>query len=237
MTTIGIVCWLTVGTMSAQDNCCGNNTPGLPGVNLTGELYSPARLPDTSTYYNRLWLHSDIQLMSGEIVRNAYVRYSKLSDEIYWFEPRNRKTIRLDKEPIVRFHFRNVDGDTTVFFSRLKIRPILSSDSITVFAEEIYLGRLSFYVRRGCEPDRQEMITHEGSTYLVSQYRDLPSYYIRSGSGRTITVTGLRKKDLYALSPGSRDRIRKFCNQNPSLKAGKKKDLVTLARFLETLDL
>jgi hypothetical protein len=235
LSTIGIALWLAVGAMSAQDVCCGNKSPALPLVNLTGELYNPARPPDTSTYYNRLWLPSDIQLMNGEVVRNVYLRYSKLSDEVFWFEPRNRKTIRLDKEPIIRFHFRNIEGDTSVYFCKLTIKPVLSVDSITIFAEEVYHGRLSFFVRRGCEPDRQDLVTQAGSTYMITHYRDLPGYYIRSGNGRTFTITGLRKKDLYVLAPKNRESIRKFCHQNRSLVTGKKEDLKALARFLETL--
>lgn len=228
---------LLAGTfrMTAQTPCCGDVVPASPTVSLTGELYNPARLPDSSTYYNRLWLPGEVSLRSGETAQNVYLRYSKLTDDLYWFEPHNRITVRLDQAPVTGFHFRSVDGDTSVSFSRITIKTLLVADSVSVFAEVIYRGRISLYVRRGCEPDRQELVTQKGSTYLVSHYRDLPSYYVKTSAGRMVSIPGLRKKDLVSLSPENSDRIRKYLNQNRDLQAGRKKDLVALAGFLETL--
>ncbi len=228
---------LLTGTfrMAAQPACCGDGVSASPTVSLTGELYNPARLPDSSTYYNRFWLPGEVSMRTGETARNVYLRYSKLTDDLYWFEPHNRITVRLDLAPVTGFHFRSIDGDTSVSFSRITIKTLLVADSVSVFAEVIYRGRISLYVRRGCEPDRQEFITQKGSTYLVSHYRDLPSYYVKTSAGHMVALSGLRKKDLVALSPENKDRIRKYLNQNQDLAAGRKKDLVALAGFLETL--
>lgn len=228
---------LLAGTFrtTAQPACCRGEVPASPTVSLTGELYNPARLPDSSTYYNRLWLPGEVRLRTGETAHNVYLRYSKLTDELFWFEPHNRITVRLDKAPVTGFHFMSVDGDTSVSFRRITIKTILVADSVSVFAEEIYRGRISLYVRRGCEPDRQELVTQKGSTYLISHYHDLPSYVVKTSAGRMVAIAGLRKKDLVSLSPENKDRIRKYLNQNRTLAAGRKKDLVALAGFLETL--
>lgn len=222
---------------AGQTDCCGEQVPGLPPVSLTGELYNPVRLPDTSTYYNRMWQQAHVFLRSGETAMNVYIRYNMLTDDLFWFEPRNRKTIRIDKESVVRFHFLNQEGDTVLSFIRLKIKPVLSADSAMVFAEEVYTGRLSLYVRHGCEPDNQELVSREGSTFVLTHYHEIPAYYLRTSNGRIAGLSGLRKKNLYALAPESRDKIRKFCNQHPALPEGRKEDLIALTRFLETLGL
>jgi hypothetical protein len=228
---------LLTGTFSvtAQPACCGDNKSASPAVNLTGETYNPVRLPDSSTYYNRFWLPAMVRLNTGETAHNVFLRYSKLTDDLFWFEPHNRITVRLDKEPVIGFHFLSVDGDTSISFRRIKIKTLLVADSVSVFAEEIYRGRISMYVRRGCEPDRQELVTQKGSTYLVSHYRDLPAYFVKTSAGRMVEITGLRKKDLVSLSPENKDRIRKYLNQNRGLASGRKNDLAALAGFLETL--
>jgi hypothetical protein len=117
-----------------------------PDRPLAGELYSPSSAPDIVTYFNRNWSMGDIWLTDGTMVRNKKIRYNGLLDELFWQEPVSNQTIKLDKGAVLRFHFQDLMGDTSVYFSKLKVKQNILADSLEIFGEEIYRGDLSLYI-------------------------------------------------------------------------------------------
>jgi hypothetical protein len=104
-------------SLSGQSNYSRNCTDKInSGPYLSGELFIPAEPLEVITYFNSDWLLGDIYLANGEIVRNKYIKYNKLLDELFWLEPASNKIIKLDKEGILQFHFLNFQGDTSVYF-------------------------------------------------------------------------------------------------------------------------
>jgi hypothetical protein len=105
---------------------------------LTGELFVPDFTIDSRTNFYTEWESGNIYLSNGIVVRNKLIKYNRLLDQLFWLEPKSNNIIKLDKESILRFHFSDINGDTTVYFRKIKVKRNLVADSVSVFAQEIY---------------------------------------------------------------------------------------------------
>jgi hypothetical protein len=227
---------ITFQHLSGQKNCCCNNidkTNSEPY--LSGELFTPALPVDAATYFNKGWLLGDILLSNGEIVRNKLIKYNGLLDELFWQEPESKNIITLDKEAIRQFHFQNLNGDTSVYFRKIKVKRNIISDSSEVFGEVVYDGNLSLFVLHTFIIERRELINMNGIPTEKDIYAEEPIYCFRLTNNKIFVTKSLKRNSLYAGSPGNKDKIKEFLKANNFRKFINKSDLIRLAQFLSTI--
>jgi hypothetical protein len=203
--------------------------------NLSGELFVTSLPVDESTYFSKKWLIGNIFLSNGEVAGNKTIRYNGLLDELFWLEPKSKSIIKLDKGSITRFHFRNFEGDTSVYFKKIKVKRDIISDSSEIFGQEIYNGKLSLFVLHTFFIQRREIFYKKGIPYQKTFYEEESIYYFRFLDNKTVGFKSLGRKSLYAMFPDDKDQIKKFCRKSKLGKFKKNSELISLTQFLGTL--
>jgi hypothetical protein len=226
----------TLQYLSGQtSSCCLSVEKSGSESYLSGELYVPAMPVDIATYFNQDWLLGDILLATGEVVRNKFIKYNGLLDELFWLEPGSKNIIKLDKDAIQQFHYSNYMGDTSVYFRKIKIKQSANSDSAGIFVQIIYIGNLSLFISHTFYIDRRELVYNKGIILEKEIFREKPVYYFISVNTKTFITMSLSPKRLYEFCPGNNEKIREFFKTNRFGKNFKNSDLVRLTQFLGTL--
>lgn len=202
---------------------------------LSGELFTPAATPDIVTYFNKSWLIGDIWLTDGTVVRNKKIRYNGLLDELLWQEPESNQTIKLDKEAIQKFHFLDFQGDTSVYFRKLKVKQIILNDSIEIFGQEIYHGDLSLFIFHSFYLLRKDKVQIGDNYFLKDIYKEEPVYYLEYLDGEVFGFKRFNRKSLYAFLPGLKDQINQYFRENKSWVIKSKPEIIKLVQFLSSV--
>ena len=227
---------ITIQYLSGQENCYCHLSHNLKSEpDLSGELFDPAQPLDIITYFNTGWLLGDIFLTNGEIVKNKYIKYNGLLDELLWLEPKLNKIIKLDKEGIERFHFLNFKGDTSVYFSKIHAKRYALVDSSEIFGQELFNGKLSLFVFHNFVIERREISNNEGIISQKDVYGEEPIYYFRFMNNKTVAFKSLNRKSLYSIAPDKKDQIKKFFKENKQMDFNTNPELVRLAEFLSSI--
>ena len=202
---------------------------------LSGELFSPDLSPDITTYFNREWLSGDIWLTDGRIVRNKRIKYNGLLDELFWLEPISNQTIKLDKEGILQFHFLNYQGDTSVYFRKLKVKRDSFNDSIEIFGQELFHGDLSLYVLHSFYFKGTEIVPKNKKNIMKDIYIEEPVYYIKFLNNKVVGFKRFSRKNVYAFVPDKKEQIRKFLKESISGKIKNNQEIIGLVQFLSSI--
>jgi hypothetical protein len=181
---------------------------------LTGELFTPDQIIDGTTYFNSEWLPGDIYLSNGEVVRNKLIKYNGSLDELFWQEPKSKNVIKLDKEAILQFHFQNLNGDSTVYFRKIKVKKNPLAESSEIFGQVVYEGSLSLFVLHTYKTAGTELIRKNGILFEKTNYVAEPVYIFRSANNKTFVAKSLSRKRLYEFSPDNKDKIKEFLKAN-----------------------
>ncbi|MCJ7446309.1 MAG: hypothetical protein MUO72_01310 [Bacteroidales bacterium] len=202
---------------------------------LSGELFAAATPPDIVTYFNKNWLSGDIWLTDGRIIRNKKIKYNGLLNELFWLELGLNQAIKLDKEAILQFHFLNFQGDTSVYFRKLKVKRDIFNDSIEIFGQELFHGYLSLYVLHYFYFDRREMVRVNKSYILKDIYKEMPVYYLRFLNSRVVEFKRFNRKNLYTFMPDRKNQIRKYFRDSISGNIKTKEEILSFIQFLSSI--
>ena len=225
---------ITIQSLYCQTDCCCNSTDKSNYEReLSGELF--ALTLDTITWFNKDWTSGDIYLSDGEIIRNKQIKYNGLLDELFWLEPKSGKTIKLDKEAILKFHFLNLRGDTSVYFRKLKIKRYILTDPSEVFVQEIYNGKLSLFVFHTFFVERREIVAKNNVYFEREIYEEKPGYFLSFTNNRTIGLESLTRKNLYILIPDKKEQIKQFFKLARKVKIETYPHMVLLMKFLNSV--
>jgi hypothetical protein len=217
------------------DYCCFDTNEIYSEQPLSGEVFSPASPPDTITYFNKNWLTGDIWLTDGRIVRNKIIKYNRLFDELFWFELKSNKTIKLDKEAILQFHFLNFHGDTTVHFKKIKVKKENYIDSAEIFVQEICHVNISLFISHSLYFTGTETVWKNNNYILKAIYKEAPVYYLKSLNSRIVGFKRISRKNLYTFMPDKKDQIKKYFSDSVSGKIQTKQEILSLIAFLSSI--
>ena len=222
--------------ISCQVNCvCFNETDKKIWAPLSGELFVPSSQPDPGTFFNQNWLPGDIWLDDGRIIQNEMVKYNGLLDEILWLEPATSKIILLDKKAIYRFHFHNYQGDTSLYFQKLKVKQNIFNDSVEIFTEEVFIGDLSFFILHSFYLSGNEKIEVNNRYYRKEIYREREVYYLRTSDNKILEFRRFNRRGLYAVFPDNKEYIKGYFKTNVSGAIKTRQEILRLAEFLNSI--
>jgi hypothetical protein len=203
--------------------------------NLPGELYMPAKEVDTVTYFNRDWLLGDIFLSNGEIVRNKYIKYNGLLDELFWLEPKSKKTVMLDKEAILQFHFLNIQGDTSVYFRKLLVERSILNDTMEIFGQTVYNGEISLSVIHTFYIKHREIVSTTNGIFQKDTYAEEPVYFMKFIGKSGVVLKKLNRKNLYTFFTDKKDKIKQFFKQIKKHEIVTWPDMIMLMKYLNSI--
>jgi hypothetical protein len=202
---------------------------------LSGELFTPDVPLNIMTYFNRNWLPGDIYLADGGIIKNKKIRYNGLVDELFCLDPETNQTIKLDKEAIAQFHFHNFQGDTSVYFRKLKVKRNLLPDSTEIFVQVIYQGNVSLFVFRTFYFNHRETVYTDKSYILKDIYTEDPVYYMKLLNNEIVEFKRFSRKSIYTLVPGKKIQIKKFFRESISGRIKTNQEIIGLTKFLSSI--
>ena len=220
-------------SLFGQTDCFSSTDKSNYERELSGELF--ALTPDTITWFNKDWLIGDIFLSDGEIIRNKQIKYNGLLDELFRLEPISGKIVKLDKEAILKFHFLNFNGDTSVYFKRLKLKFDILKDSDEVFVQEIYSGKLSLFVLHTYYVQRREIEAKNNVYFEKEIYKEKPVYFLKYMNNRTVAVKSLTWKNLYTFIPDKKEQIKQFIKLARKVKIETYPHMIMLMKFLNNI--
>jgi hypothetical protein len=231
---VTIILIINAQALNGQADSCCNYIDKLtyePG--LSGEI---SALPfDTVTNFNKDWLLGDIFLVDGGIIRNKYIKYNGLLDELFWIEPKSGKTVKLDKEAIMQFHFQDVQGDTSVYFRKIKVKQDILTDSSETYGQVIYEGNLSLFVLHTFRLIRTELTRRNGILFENGIHEEEPVYILKFKNIKTSGYKNLNRKNLYAFAPEKKDQIKRFFKQAKLFRMQNYADIIMLMKFLNSI--
>ena len=202
---------------------------------LTGELFAPVSAVDPITWFNLEWLPGDIYLSNGEVVRNKLLRYNGSLDELFWKEPKSGNIIKLDRDPIVQFHFKNLNGDTSIYFRKIRVKINVLYDSSDVFGEVIYDKINSLYILHTFNIKGTEIVRSNGTTFEKINYEKIPVYVFMFAKNKTFITRSLSRRSLYSFCPDKKDRVNEFLKENKLGRSINNFYLREVAQFLGTI--
>jgi hypothetical protein len=195
----------------------------------------PASPPDIVTYFNKSWLIGDIWLTDGTVVKNKKIRYNGLLDELLWQEPKSNQIIKLDKEAILRFHFHDFEGDTTVYFRKIYVLRNILNDSIETYVQELYNGDLSLFVSHAFYLLRKDKIQMGETYYLKDIYKEEPVYYLKYLNNQFVGFKRYSRKILYAFVPDKKEQIKQYLKANRTWIIKTNPEIIRLVQFLSSI--
>jgi len=202
---------------------------------LSGELFNPEMMPNISTHFNKEWLLTDILLTDYRLVRNKMIKYNGLLDELFWLEPESNQTIKLDKEAIMKFHFLNFQGDTTIRFRKIKVKRDIFKDSSEIFVQDINNGTLSLLISHSFYFAGKEPVRMNQSYYMKEIYNEEPVYYLEFPDNKLIEFRKFSRKNLYKLIPDKKEMIRKYFRESASGKIQAVQEILDFVQFLSSI--
>jgi len=198
--------------------------------NVSGELYAGDLQSDT--YLNPDWTEGDLVLETGDKISNVILRYNGLTDELFWREPVLNNVIKVDKESVRGFHFNYFRGDSTVFFTRMKIKKDFVSDSASCFLQEIDFNRVKLFIYHSKFFLRKENYSVNGKISMRDIFIEQPVYFIRSDS----RLSAFKKFNGHTLSkayPDKSDVIRKYIRNSASGRLNTHNEIISILQYLD----
>jgi len=204
-------------------------------VDLAGELFQPDIPPDLSTYFNPDWLMGEILLSDSVLIRDVKIRYNGLLDELFLLEPESNKTIKLDREAILRFHFKNFNGDTSVYFRKLKVKRESFPDSIEIFGQELFEGKVSLYLQHSFYYAGSKSVQLNKRYVLKDNYQKEPIYYIYIPDNKIVQFKRFSRKNIYTSFPDKKLQIKKYLNESLTGKLKITPEIVSLIHYINSI--
>lgn len=225
---------LLVQALQGQTRCCCCSGKSDFEPNPTGELINTP--VDTNSYFNKDWLPADIVLAYERSLKNIKVKYNMLIDELLYKEPNSGKIVKLDKKPILRFHFLNYQGDTSLYFDKIRVKKDLVTDSADIFAQRIFTGKLSLLIFHNYFFERSELVSTGNGSFQRDIFTEKPVYYFKYINNKTVGLKRLNRKSIYKLFPAKRGQIKQFFKQTGHSKITTSPEIIILMRFLNSIE-
>ncbi len=198
--------------------------------NVAGELYTGDLQPDT--YVNPDWIEGDLLLETGDKISNVFLRYNGLTDELFWREPVLNNVIKLDKESVRGFHFNYFRGDSSVSFTRMKIRKDFVSDSTLCFLQEIDFNKIKLFIYHTKFFLRKENYSVNGKISIRDIYIEQPVYFIRHDS-RLSVFKKFNGHTLCKAYPDKSDLIRRYIRNSASGRLKTHNEIISILQYLD----
>ena len=194
---------------------------------LCGILYVPGPKTEGSPFYNDEWINSDILLSNREMVTNKPLKYNAFIDEVIWFCQEKSVQVQLEKHFIDRFYLKQFQGKT-VCFKRIHVPASLTGDTLEIFAEALYEGRMSLYAKRQVVVGGTVTQTKEAASYIYDKLVVKPRYYLVLPNHEVVMLRQISRRTVLKALPLSYRNIAKEILGAHHLQLHTENDLVDL---------
>jgi hypothetical protein len=117
------------------------------GDRLLAKTYVNTNGTNSKQYYNN-WSDGHIKLVTGAVVKNEWLRYNLLLDELLWLRKMDYSTGIIYKHTVDEFTLFNDSSRSITKFKNVRLRSAYSSDSAYTYLQVLTEGKVSLYVQR-----------------------------------------------------------------------------------------
>lgn len=223
--------------LNAQDKPCPCNSE--LGVAFEAQLKGSAYkgMPDLvgEEFFNKEYTAGDIYLEDGQVSYDQKIRYNGRIDGLLMLPQNHLREIALDKIFIKGFSLKNIAGNGSLYFKKIKVAGVLKNDSVEIFGQELYRGKMSLYVHR------RYVFENEVEQYLGERrvFRRLfvPSYvyYFKLPNNTSIGFISFRKKQLYKLFPSDKEMMKRLFREKHQHKFKTEEDIIAITEILNEM--
>jgi hypothetical protein len=162
-------------------------------------------------FFTPKWSKGGIKLENNHILNGKIFKYNALMDELFWLREVDYKQIVVKKELVKSFYC--TQGDSTILFKKILIRPPYITDSIYSYLQVLAEGKINLYVKR-------DMKVKNGTNELLSKN----IYYIQFQGNKVQSFVPSRRK-LLSLLGVKRDQMKQVI-KNEKFRVRKEAQLV-----------
>ena len=190
-----------------------SDTDSIYSPRLTGETFIDLKKYTGNQYIQEDWVEADMLLSTGETAYKSKIKYNGLLDEVIWINPYSLRKIKVDKQQISEFWFKNSQGES-IHFKKIRVDNPTTNEKTDIFAEVAVEGKVSLYIQRKITKIGQENRFNEDKLYTFDVIGPKPAYYIKLPSNRYVAMTIIRRNSFLKLFPAERKSIIKLLNKN-----------------------
>jgi hypothetical protein len=198
---------------------------------LCGEMFHLRTGVRGKQFYNDAWAVSDIKLSSGEWVFNKKLKYNGLMDDVIWLQTDSFRQIKLEKNFIDEFCFKDYSGKS-VRFKRIKMKLAQVIDSSDIFVEILAEKKASLYVFRNVKIEGTDNHIEGGVLYSYDILVPRPLYILNLPDGETVSFKKIRRRILLNALTDKYKTIFRNIIQHNHLTMRTEDDLVKLIDLL-----
>jgi hypothetical protein len=176
--------WLIISTLlnaqqSSQNDCINTNlSDDFYEDKITGEVFSNPVFYKGSQFYNDNWDLGEIRLINGKTVKNKYLKYNSLTDDLYWLRKNDYQQIIVNKDIVKEFTLISDKTNSKMLFRKMKITNWYTKDSASVFLQVLTEGKITLYSFRKIQIINNTNELFPFYKYLISKDDGSPSYFV-----------------------------------------------------------
>ncbi len=197
---------------------------------LKGQMYIGALNIIGIEFYNESYVPGNVYLENGEVATNQQLRYNGRIDGLLLNPAGSSLEILLDNYFIKGFCLQLQSNGKCFSFQKIQI-----ADSLQVFAQELYAGKLSLYVYRRYSLEETIVQVVEGAAAEKKLYKPSFVYYFKLPNNSTIGFKRFKKRDLYKLFPDNKALMRKIFREKHQRRFKDEADLTRITELLSSL--
>jgi len=197
---------------------------------LIGDFFIEKKQIIGNQYINSNWSLGNILLSSGDTIYGKLLKYNGLLDELMWLNSLNYGVIKIDKQYIAEFWFKNQEG-ANQRFKKIFLNNSNIDSTQTVFTEIMIEGALSLYIHRKIEKQFPRYIMVNNIRQKFDVLEPSPVYYILQNSKKYIQFQKINRKSFLKFFPEKQKIISKYI-KDYKLNIRNESDLVKLISLL-----
>jgi len=183
---------------------------GLMGFEFERSLLAPG-----SDELFDVWTMGKVWFKSGDTVKNIYIRYDRLADELVWRMPGGKKAAVLGKSIVEGFELSYSYYGSSARYMQKDLKLPALSGLASVYLQELLTGEYSFYAYRNLKISNQQVSLVDNTRYLV--YNQGSYFYVSLRRGSLYTLPGVDKRIMREVV--RRNRIRPRNDEREMAKA------------------
>ena len=203
-----ILLQLFIANSFAQENSCNCDSTSNPERNYEVRLMGKAfinKYPGKRMQFYKSWLPGELLMSNGMIVKNKFLGYNSLLDELIWMRTTDYQQVILNKKIIAGFSLYDTKNQKIAEFRKFQVKNWLTGDSAYNYLQVLVEGKISLYVQR-------KVVVLSS----INEFQDQDQYYL------------LKEGRLYSLVPNRWFLFRIMGNDKTKMKTIVRKNFLLI---------
>jgi hypothetical protein len=189
-----VFCLVINGYSQVNCECDSSGFVKYFGDKLIGKAFVNVSSYNNARFFNA-WAMGNVYLTSGTTIRNLYLRYDKITDELHWLRDSDLKTIVINKNIVNSFWISQSNRNPPAEFIRKHIKIWSISDSVDCYIQILVKDTVSLYVLRNTSVSPSNYIDLIDNNHYYIEYKG-EMHHFTAGRHKLLQVMGTGKEHM-----------------------------------------